>query len=117
MSRKQKNSVRSLTTIVGEIRGTFRNDIANIIKRGQLLQEAKDQLDHGEWLPWLQDKFEMDERTAQRANVCRQVCRRRAGYYRRLILAGVERTNHFRGFHSLGWRTMSSLPTRAAAKR
>jgi hypothetical protein len=67
MSRKQKNSVRSLTTIVGEIRGTFRNDIANIIKRGQLLQEAKDQLGHGEWLPWLQDKFEMDERTAQRA--------------------------------------------------
>jgi hypothetical protein len=67
MSKKQKNSSRSLTTIVREIRGTFRNDIANIIRRGNLLQEAKDQLPHGEWLPWLQDNFEMDERTAQRA--------------------------------------------------
>jgi Protein of unknown function (DUF3102) len=67
MSRKQKNSARSLTTIVSEIRGTFRNDIANIIKRGNLLQEAKDQLEHGQWLPWLEENFSMDERTAQRA--------------------------------------------------
>jgi hypothetical protein len=34
--------VRSLATIVGEIHGTLRNDIASIIKRGELLQEAKD---------------------------------------------------------------------------
>jgi Protein of unknown function (DUF3102) len=65
--QEAENSSRSLTTIVREIRGTFRNDIANIIRRGNLLQEAKDQLPHGEWLPWLQDNFEMDERTAQRA--------------------------------------------------
>jgi hypothetical protein len=42
MSKRPKNSVRSLATIVGEIHGTLRNDIASIIKRGELLQEAKD---------------------------------------------------------------------------
>jgi hypothetical protein len=66
MSR-QKNAVRNLATIVGEIKKTLRNDIGNIIKRGELLQEAKDQLEHGQWLPWLEENFEMDERTAQRA--------------------------------------------------
>jgi hypothetical protein len=64
---KRKNSVRSLATIVGEIRGTMRNDVANIIKRGTLLQEAKDQFEHGQWLPWLQDNLGMEERSAQRA--------------------------------------------------
>jgi hypothetical protein len=66
MNRKH-NAARSLPTIVAAIRKTFRNDIANIIRRGELLQEAKDQLDHGQWLPWLEDNFSMEERTAQRA--------------------------------------------------
>jgi hypothetical protein len=64
---KQKNAVRTLAILVGEIRKTLRNDIANIIKRGELLQEAKDQLEYGKWLPWLEENFDMDERTAQRA--------------------------------------------------
>jgi hypothetical protein len=67
MKPKQKAVARSLATIVGEIRKTLRNDIGNIIKRGDLLLEAKDQLEHGEWLPWLAVNFLMDERTAQRA--------------------------------------------------
>jgi hypothetical protein len=67
MNRKHNASARSLPTIVAAIRKTFRNDIANIIRRGELLEEAKDQLDHGRWLPWLEDNFSMDERTAQRA--------------------------------------------------
>jgi len=67
MKTKQKNAARSLATIVGEIRKTLRNDVGNIIKRGDLLLEAKEQLEHGQWLPWLEDNFSMDERTAQRA--------------------------------------------------
>ena len=67
MKTKQKAAARSLATIVGEIRKTLRNDIGNIIKRGDLLLEAKDQLGHGEWLPWLEENFDMEERTAQRA--------------------------------------------------
>jgi hypothetical protein len=67
MKTKPKAAARSLATIVGEIRKTLRNDIGNIIKRGELLQEAKDQLEHGQWLPWLEENFSMEERTAQRA--------------------------------------------------
>jgi hypothetical protein len=67
MKTKPKAAARSLTTIVGEIRETLRNDIGSIIARGNLLQEAKDQLEHGQWLPWLEENFLMDERTAQRA--------------------------------------------------
>jgi hypothetical protein len=67
MKPKQKAAARSLDTIVGEIQKTFRNDIGNIIKRGDLLLEAKDQLEHGQWLPWLEKNFDMEERTAQRA--------------------------------------------------
>jgi hypothetical protein len=40
-----KTPARSLPTIVTEIRQTFHNDIANLIKRGNLLIEAKDQLE------------------------------------------------------------------------
>ena len=64
---KTKQAARSLASLVTEIRKTLRNDIANIIKRGELLQEAKDQVEHGQWLPWLEENFDMDERTAQRA--------------------------------------------------
>jgi len=64
---KQEKAVRTLATLVVEIEKTLRNDIGNIIKRGELLQEAKDQLEHGQWLPWLDENFDMDERTAQRA--------------------------------------------------
>jgi hypothetical protein len=33
---------------------------------GELLIEAKRQLQHGQWLPWLRDHVEISERTAQR---------------------------------------------------
>jgi hypothetical protein len=58
---------RPLATIVGEIRGTFRADVGNVIRRGELLIEAKEQVEHGQWLAWLDQNFEMDDRTAQRA--------------------------------------------------
>ena len=37
----------------------------NIIEIGKRLIEAKQQLQHGEWLPWLRDKVEFTERSAQ----------------------------------------------------
>lgn len=65
--KKPKAARRELVTIVAEIHETCRNDIGNVIKRGNLLIEAKDQVKHGEWLTWLDQNFAMDARTAQRA--------------------------------------------------
>lgn len=37
-----------------------------ILEIGRRLLEAKEQLDHGEWLPWLEEKVEFSQSTAQR---------------------------------------------------
>ncbi len=37
-----------------------------IVEIGQRLMEAKQQLAHGEWLPWLEDKVQFSEASAQR---------------------------------------------------
>lgn len=37
-----------------------------ILEIGRRLNEAKEQLTHGEWLPWLKEKVEFSEVTAQR---------------------------------------------------
>ena len=39
---------------------------AAILEIGRRLNEAKAQLSHGEWLPWLEEKVEFSEVTAQR---------------------------------------------------
>ena len=65
--RKPKAPARELATIVAEIHKTFRSDTASVVKRGELLIEAKQQVKHGEWLQWLDTHFHMDARTAQRA--------------------------------------------------
>ena len=67
MSNEPKAPARELATIVAEIHETFRSDTASVVKRGELLIEAKQQVKHGEWLLWLDTYFSMDARTAQRA--------------------------------------------------
>lgn len=41
-----------------------------IIEIGRLLIKAKEQMKHGEWIPWLRDKVDFSERTAQRFMKC-----------------------------------------------
>ena len=41
-----------------------------IIEIGRLLIQAKEQLKHGEWLPWLRDKVDFSERLAQTFMQC-----------------------------------------------
>jgi Protein of unknown function (DUF3102) len=57
---------RPLEVIAAEIRASKAETIVDIIAMGGLLLEAKDQLDHGQWLPWLQlQQFGYSARTAQ----------------------------------------------------
>jgi hypothetical protein len=60
------NTNRPIDTITKDLRAAFKEEAANAIKIGGLLLEAKQQLGHGEWLPWLEKEFSMSERTAQR---------------------------------------------------
>jgi hypothetical protein len=43
----------------------LRQSVTNGIAAGELLIEAKAQLQHGQWLPWLRDNVNISERTAQ----------------------------------------------------
>ncbi|MGD0533506.1 MAG: DUF3102 domain-containing protein, partial [Methyloceanibacter sp.] len=43
----------------------LKRETADILTIGTLLVEAKAQVKHGEWLPWLKQEFSMSERSAQ----------------------------------------------------
>ena len=43
----------------------LKDSVRHAIEAGSLLLEAKEQLKHGQWLPWLRDHCIMSERTAQ----------------------------------------------------
>ncbi|HEX3026609.1 MAG TPA: DUF3102 domain-containing protein, partial [Clostridia bacterium] len=58
-------NLRSIDQITLEINFYKAQTAQNIIEIGKRLIEAKQQLQHGEWLPWLRDKVEFTERSAQ----------------------------------------------------
>jgi hypothetical protein len=66
MSKKPKKMVRPLDVITREIGDALQSETANIIKTGGLLIEAKAQVKHKEWLPYLSGNFDLSLRTAQR---------------------------------------------------
>lgn len=57
--------VRTIEVITGEIRDAQRKGGEAILTIGRCLIEAKDQLSHGEWLPWLSEQVGYAEKTAQ----------------------------------------------------
>lgn len=61
----EPKEARDIETITAEILTLKQNAGDAIIKIGQRLIEAKAMLSHGEWLPWLNDRVEFSERSAQ----------------------------------------------------
>lgn len=57
---------RNIETITAEIRFFKRQAAESICEIGMRLIEAKTQLSHGEWLPWLRDEVDFSEASAQR---------------------------------------------------
>jgi hypothetical protein len=55
----KKKIFRDLKVIIPELHAALRRESADVIAVGRLLTEARDQLDHGEWLPWLEENFSM----------------------------------------------------------
>ena len=58
-------AVRDIHTITQEILDLKKLAGGAILDIGRRLMEAKEQLTHGEWLPWLNEQVEFSERTAQ----------------------------------------------------
>lgn len=56
---------RDIEVITEEINFYKRQAGAAILEIGKRLVEAKEQLSHGEWLPWLEEKVAFSERSAQ----------------------------------------------------
>lgn len=57
---------RDIRSITNEINFFKRQAVESIYEIGKRLIEAKAQLKHGEWLPWLRDEVEFSETSAQR---------------------------------------------------
>lgn len=57
---------RSIEQITAEINFYKAQTAQNVIEIGKRLTEAKQQLQHGDWLPWLQDKVQFTVSTAER---------------------------------------------------
>lgn len=64
-SEERAAEQRDLALIEGEILFYKRQAGGAIIEIGRRLIEAKRQLEHGEWLPWLREKVDLSERSAQ----------------------------------------------------
>ena len=65
-------SAPALTDLAGRINAEHekclsaaRAAISHALEAGRLLIEAKAQLGHGEWIPWMQENCRFSERTAQ----------------------------------------------------
>lgn len=65
MARTLTPGERDIETITGEILEAKRAGGEAILTIGRCLIEAKEQLPHGEWLPWLNERVEFSERTAR----------------------------------------------------
>ena len=66
MARTLAPEERTIETITGEILDAKRAGGEAILTIGRCLIEAKEQLPHGEWLPWLNERVDLSERTAQK---------------------------------------------------
>jgi hypothetical protein len=60
-----KAKKRNLKVITGELLAAMKHKSANIIAIGNLLIEAKEQIEHGSWLPWLEENFGSSDSTAE----------------------------------------------------
>jgi len=54
-----------ITLLHGEIEGALRLSVEKAIRVGELLTEQKAELEHGQWLPWLEAEFPFSQHRAQ----------------------------------------------------
>jgi hypothetical protein len=57
---------RDIALVASELQVALKRETRNFIVIGDLLIEAKEKLDHGEWLPWIEVNFGSSDQTAER---------------------------------------------------
>jgi hypothetical protein len=60
------NSTQTLAQISQQIKALEKNNIQNVIKIGQLLHEASEQIKHGEYMAWIKTEFGWSHETSRR---------------------------------------------------
>jgi hypothetical protein len=65
MAKKNTRKARTLDDIGGEVLAENGTELASVIRKGNLLNEANKLAEHGTWLPWLAKYFGRSERTAR----------------------------------------------------
>jgi hypothetical protein len=64
--RDDTHAVPKLLTITGELHAIFKHGTVDVVQVGRLLTMAKKEVGHGEFLPWLERKFSLSEKSANR---------------------------------------------------
>ena len=59
------NRVTEIKQLITELNSTLKMSVNKAIQIGQLLCEQKEEMNHGEFLPWLKDNISLSERTAR----------------------------------------------------
>jgi hypothetical protein len=60
------NRVELIRKELNELNASLKMSVQRAITIGRLLSEQKEEMNHGEFLPWLESNFEMGEKTAYR---------------------------------------------------
>lgn len=66
MGEITNNRADQIKVLLAELDRTLKMSVEKAIRIGQLLTEQKSDMDHGQFLPWLESNFEMSERTARK---------------------------------------------------
>jgi hypothetical protein len=88
------------------IADALKDSLRHALVAGELLIEAKAQVPHGQWLPWLKDHCHISERTAQ---LYMRVAKNRADIETKLTENGafsVRHRSHCRRGNARGWHVV-----------
>jgi Protein of unknown function (DUF3102) len=68
---KARQRVSELDQIAAQLHTMLRRDTASVIEKGKLLLRSRELLadEHGQWMPWLEENFDMSYRSA--INYCK----------------------------------------------
>lgn len=65
LTRLESTPLKEIIALHGEILQAARTSLGKALRVGELLEDVKGGLEHGEWLPWVKSNLPFSERTAR----------------------------------------------------